>query len=157
MGTVRVYPNPYVHLDHEGRPAGACPADPAHQPDRRAWVGATLDREKTVMTDEPAPGERRSPTQVTVFAFRAEVVELPDTPYYLDRIRDGELFAADARTASMVGIPFVDPAALLRRARERAEGAWRALYEETPPGLVGFVFDIAGPGPEPPSPEEKPS
>jgi hypothetical protein len=142
MPTLRVYPNPYVHLDHEGRPAGACPVDPAHQPDRRAWVGASLDREKTVITDEPQAGERRSPTQVTVFAFACEVQELPASAYYLDRLRDGELIAADAATARMAGVAFIPPRTALACARERAELAWRALYGDEPaPGLADFAFE----------------
>lgn len=40
--TLRVLPNPYCHLDHEGRPAGACPADAL---DHVRYVATKVTRE----------------------------------------------------------------------------------------------------------------
>jgi hypothetical protein len=138
--TLRVFANPYVHLDPSGRPCGACPVDPAHLPDRREWVGAWLDAERTKVLSTPEKGEVRAPVQETIFAFSQDAIELPATPGYLDRIRSGELLAANAPTAQAAGIVFVAPDAALERARTAAVAAWRALYGEEPHGLADFTF-----------------
>jgi hypothetical protein len=146
--TLRVYVNPYVHLDHEGRPCGACPVDPAHIADRREWVGAWLDVERTRITSEPAKGEVRAHTQQTVFAFSQDVQELPLTHGYLDRVRTGELLAADPSTAQAAGVRFIEPAHALEAARKAAVARWHALYGDEPHALADFSFVLVGVSPE---------
>jgi hypothetical protein len=148
---LRVFANPYLCLDPSGRPCGACPADPAHLPDRREWVGAWLDAERTKVLSTPERGEVRAPVQDTIFAFSQSAIELPATPGYLDRIRCGELLAADAPTARAAGIAFVPPDAALERARAVAIAAWKSLYGEEPHGLADFTFVLHLPAPEPES------
>lgn len=137
-----VYPNPFIHLDHDGYPAGATPCDMhEHVGLVRKWVGAELDTEQTKPIEKFEPGDLRTPRQVTRFRFRFDApTALPCTPYYADRIRDGELIPADETTARYVGIAFRDPAEVLEEAKTKAIDDWKAREEE--PEHVD-VFDAA--------------
>lgn len=141
--TLRVVPNPYCHLDEDGEPAGACPADPAHAGGARRWVGAVLDTERTKLLDRDSEGRKiRRPKwdttgtdQITKFKFSADVVELPQSVYYLDRIRDGELIAADeetSRKAFGAGSKYVPAKEALAKHRGLAVERHEAAYGEKP-------------------------
>ncbi len=144
-----VLPNPYTFIDGDGEPQGACPADPTHAGGARMWVGATLDRKRTKhvadYTDRPKlrrggtdvawSGDPRPRPQVTKFAFASQPVEIPSTPHYLDRIREGSLIAADADTFAKVhGGPakYVEPAQALAEARKKAFDEFRAAHGKDP-------------------------
>lgn len=137
--TLRVVCNPFAHLDHLGRPAGACPCDPVgHTPDRR-WVGARI-HERTTLTEKLSREDAsvRSAAQNTEFDFTPDVQTIPKTPYYLDRLRDGELLAADAMTARAAGLPFVEPSTALAIAKTTAIASWAAHYGSEPAPTVAF-------------------
>lgn len=110
---IRVYPNPFSAIDHEGRPCGRVMLDPVdhhayaadHEP--RRYVGAAIDNEKTVVFQKSAKGSAQADLQETFWSFSEDVVELPRTHYYLERIRANELFAADEDTAEHAGIALV--------------------------------------------------
>jgi hypothetical protein len=60
-------------------------------------------------------------------------VALTDTMYYRDRIRCGELIAADVETARTAGVPFVPIDQALQVAKQTAVLQWRALNSCDPP------------------------
>ena len=142
--TLSVIANPFAALDHEGRPAGVVLLDPVeHHPygehttdavtgqpryEPRRYVGAEIDAEATqVVRRAGAQGLGSSAQfdlQDTVWKFSAEPQTVPQTHYYLDRLRDGELFAADPATARLAGKPFVEPKEALAGARAHALGLW---------------------------------
>ncbi len=126
-----VLPNPYTFIDGDGEPQGACPADPGHAAGKRMWVGAKLDPQRTKFLDDYEDrrkglkwkGDPRPRPQATKFSFATEPVDIPSTPHYLDRIREGSLIAADAETfAKAFGgrAKYVEPARALAEARRRA-------------------------------------
>src|SRR5688572_8192428 len=102
--TLNVLANPWIHLDHQGRPAGATPMDVG--PGQKVFVGAELDTEQTQIVDRPGRGELRSHVQDTVWKFSDEPAVVPATPYYIRRLRSGELLAADKQSARIAGVEF---------------------------------------------------
>lgn len=147
------YPNPFIHLDHDGYPAGVCPCDmPEHVGMLvRKWVGASLDHENTFLTEKLSQEERRyrDPRQQTRFKFNlAEPTMLPVTEYYRDRFRGREILPADAATARLAGVPFVDPIEALRAEKVAAIARWRAENgpDETPEGIGHLDVAIASLG-----------
>lgn len=114
--TIRVLPNPWGFIHHETGPQGHCHEDTGGRGSDPRYVGCDFDADKTVVvkaweSDKDNAGTRHN-EQVTCFKFPAlsadlvtpakgfeEGIELPKTPYYLDRLRDGDLIPADARTA----------------------------------------------------------
>ncbi len=145
---ILVYPNPYMHLDHDGYPAGATPTDRMEHVGEtvRSWVGAKLDQDQTFHTENLSSDEQafRFPRQQTRFKFELSTpTELPVTQYYRDRIRDGELFVADEASAKECGFAFTDPKKALHAAKAAAIASWKASYGELPEFVdaldVGFV------------------
>jgi hypothetical protein len=126
------YPNPFIHLDHDGYPAGACPCDmPEHVGmTTRRWVGAELDPAATMLLEKLTEEERRyrDARQQTRFLFTfSEPTKLPVTEYYKDRLRHGEILPADADSARLGGIDFMPPAQALAQAKTDACAKWVAL------------------------------
>lgn len=153
LAVLRVYANPYAHVDHKGRAAGACSCEAINHVavgDRR-WVGASLHPKLSVHKEREG-GDLRAPTGEVVFEFSNEVQTIPDTPHYKARIRDGALVPADEETADLANVPFVDPAKKLAGARDRALAALKvhapkrivAKFEAEP------LFQPAGPSPASP-------
>ncbi len=139
MATKRlsVFPNPYLALDHDGYPAGACQTDRMEHVGEtvRSWVGAAIDEKQTFHTEKLSTFEQafRFPTQQTRFRFDlVNPTMLPVTQYYRDRVRDGELIPADAVTAKLCEVPFVEPREALAKAKAAAIADWRARYQEAP-------------------------
>ena len=125
LKTLTVYANPYLHLDHEGRLAGACQLDPTHAGGELRHVGASLHEEHTKIVEVFDEGDARGThNQDTVHAFSAEPMTLPRSPFHIDRVRDGELLLADAG-----GKP---PWLALAKARIAALALWVAHYTEEP-------------------------
>lgn len=142
--TLSVIANPYAHLDHEGRPCGAVLLDPVDhhaygeatvdavtgQPryEPRRYVGAELDTHSTKIVRKAGPqglgASGQSDLQDTVWKFSDEPQTIPQTNYYLARIRDGELIPADAETAALAGRAFVEPKLALANAKTHALGLW---------------------------------
>lgn len=128
--TIRVWTNPFAHVDHNGRPAGACPTDPAI--DKGGRIGATLtDRTRVV-----GPRGHEVVVPDHEWTFSDEAIELPLTPYYCTRVRCGELFPADVKTARAAGVKFRPLAEAREAAREAAITEWTDTYGE-PPAFAG--------------------
>jgi len=147
---LRVYPNPFAHLDHQGIPAGTYAFDPIHGHGSRGWVGATVDRSKTgpiptdgdlqmtIRTKTGAPSRTvnvdRAPRKRIVFTHAVDApTPVPDMPHYRFGIRSGDLIIGDAATAAVIGVPFVDPRIALKTAAAKAIAKWEATYSEPPP------------------------
>ncbi len=128
MATLRVFPNPWsAPLDKHGSPCGICPRDPDSDGGGPGqYVGARVDRKRTVVLQKLEAYDRvRSARQNTFYEYLGiasddaelgaklaakEPVEVPKTPYYKDRLRDGSLIAADEETARIAKVRFVAPA-----------------------------------------------
>lgn len=136
---LQVYPNPYAHLDHKGRLAGACSREAEHdvRPGDRRWVGASLDAEKCSGKERGA-GDIRSPATDVVFTFETTKQRVPDTKHARDRIREGSLIVADEETAEAIGVRYEDPRAVLARARAGALHTWK---EHAPRRRAAFLSD----------------
>jgi len=110
-------------------PPYACPEDPTHHPGMRLFVGARLEhdvvgerkrhvlsggtiREETVPKTRPrfvfAEGEHEVATADGA-KMRVAAQRVPNTPYYRERVRHGDLRAADAETAAACGVSFAKP------------------------------------------------
>lgn len=131
--TLKVHCNPYLHLDHEGRPAGAFPEEFNPRAPGRNYVGAfrrSRETEKAVtmarFTVQPAKHEHW-------FDFVAEAVVVPNTIYYQRAVKTGELIAADPETCVAVGLhknhhaPVAD---VLAQHRAKAAANWKTHYGE---------------------------
>jgi hypothetical protein len=134
---LRVYADPYGALDHEGRPAHVCPKElPTSAHDR--WVGAHLHADTKLkqvdahVLESVRAGLHEHP-QDTLYDFDEAPVELPVTPYYLQRIKHGEIVAADAATAREAGVKFEDPQLVIARSRMKAIRHWRREHGAIPP------------------------
>jgi hypothetical protein len=136
-----VLPNPYHALGPTGQPAGVVMFEPDpggfSSASWRGYVGARIDEKNTVVRDVLALGDIRSARQDTAYTFDTHTpVAVPISPYYLERLREGSLLAADARTARIAGVKFVDPGEAIATARDAARERWKALTGEalpTPP------------------------
>lgn len=112
MTTLLVYPNPWAAFDKDGTPCGICPRDPEWDGGGPLqFVGARIDKSKTRVTQVLQRGDDiRSPMQRTAYEymgisssdpdlrqklFALEPIEIPNTRYYRDRLRDRALLPAD--------------------------------------------------------------
>lgn len=124
-----VYANPYLHLDHEGRLAGACQLDPAVAGGFLRHIGASLDpaRTKADPEREQDTDPRGGANLDTVWTFSGDEQCVEQTAHHLDRVRHGELFRAEADG----GIPWL----ALADARLRAIAGWERFYGKAPAGM----------------------
>jgi hypothetical protein len=128
-----VFPNPYGHLDHNGRLADVCskgerPYAAGKMP-KREWIGATLDREHAERTYDPGDeGQGISPTSELRFIFDVAPVFIEEHPalraYYKHAFDTRDLF----KVAKADEVP-IDQLAL---ARDAAIERWRAEHGEAP-------------------------
>lgn len=132
--TLRVYPNPYVLLDHEGRPASAVLKDPhldhayGSDTESRVFVGAVREPKETKAAGRHTPAEYDY-----TWTFSTDPVVLPLTPYYRQHILVGDLVAADVATWKTIGqdaSTFVDAKAKLAAAKDAAIGRHAREYGE---------------------------
>lgn len=154
---LRVYANPYFHIDHLGRPAGAVVV-PHYLAAVRDYVGACL----TVLSEiAKAPtvkiGDRTFETGAAnhdrQFAFAAGIVEIPNIPEFRMAVKGGELVAADAPTAAICGlVKFEKPEDALRRLKaegivefdsRNGEGAFAYFGKQEPLALVAPSAEAA--------------
>jgi hypothetical protein len=130
---MKVYCNPYCHLDHKGRLAGACPMEPTHRAGERSYVCADMAMAGKVVRKNDPRGDRED----YVFAFTAEPMSIDADPgwYYMQRARSGEVFAPRD------GKPPMDA---WLKARAEAVAAWTA-QAGSPPDFAAwaeqFPFD----------------
>jgi hypothetical protein len=101
--TLRVLPNPWGHIHPELGPQSACPIDNGGRGGDRLWVGAEVDPERSEPSREPGKGDTSGRGARAVFRFTDDAVTVPRSPYYLDRLRDGDLVPADGETLQLVG------------------------------------------------------
>lgn len=116
---LRVYPNPWHTLDHEGEPCGTVPFDPVHAGTGRRWVGARIasadleNKPKSLMQRRTRAGRvdtlySEEPIHRIRWVFEMdEPTLLPPLPPYLAALRGGELLPADEATARRAGVPFL--------------------------------------------------
>lgn len=149
--TLRVLPNPWGHVhvyaDGVPRPCVAVQSD-MHEHVAGRYIGATADAVET----RPGKTVRVGSKSVTMqsarhelhWTFATEPVELPNTGYYRDRLKEGSLVAADEATARAANVKFREPAEVLAEAKARAvatfddqhgAGAFASMQpaSETPP------------------------
>lgn len=143
--TLKVLPNPYASLDAQGNPDGVVRYDPAlGLPGVVHYVGATVTAKWVDKSGAPA-GPLRPPPAVAkkndahfrpverAVTFSGEAVDIPDSPYHRERVRDGSQIAADPQTARACGVPFLPYAAAIERAKARACEKYKAQTGQLPP------------------------
>lgn len=152
MRTLQVLPNPWLSLDRDGRPMGACPKERVpttlgHQ----GYVGATMQ----VGAIEKLPqGHAGTPHQETSWLFSVEPTTVEDTNYYRAAIRGGDLIAADQATAATVGVPWVAREAAWKAAKAAAVARWRAAFGEVPSDFDPFAGALKAPAQDSKPPKE---
>ena len=128
---LRVVANPFVFLDHEGRPAAAVAFDTGDKliGQNRRHVGAShsaeLIEERAPLTVSIGPdgrpliqGDGRASRHDVWFEFSPEPQTVPDTLTHrraMDPSRGGQpaLLPADEATAARCGLAFVDPSLVI--------------------------------------------
>jgi hypothetical protein len=129
----KVLPNPWAAIDEKARPCGRVSMDQdEHNPQGGKFIGAKLVAIEVSPKKWRKIGRYIETTQEArydrTWTFSTVPVEIPSTRgaptgYYCDRIKRGELIAADPACAAAVGVPFRDPAAVIAasKAARRAE------------------------------------
>lgn len=164
LKTLKVYPNPFSHIDHEGRPAGVVAMEPIGDGvtvfDDRRFVGATL---KAKITKKAPLGSAQQNEQDTFFVFADEPSVVHMTPYYVRAIKNGLLIPADEDSARKANVKFADPAQTLYAAREGAAAHLKLMAHEEHDSdfcdtLLKFVFGpmLKSPESEKPKLEDRP-
>lgn len=150
--TLRIFPNPFHALDHDGHPNAVMPKEPeghvGNPIDNREFIGAQMRHE---FIDPVLPdGDARQRRQRTRFVFSDDAVTVPHTAYYRFALVRREVIAADEETAKAIGMAFVEPGPALEAERAAAIG-FRARMahedhdEDAPEELSSFAF---GPMPQ---------
>jgi hypothetical protein len=150
LKTMRIVPNPFAVLDHDGRPSAAFTLDPVFEnPDRRL-VGA-VRRSEVVEARTPVEfnrakktmgGDNRKSLHDTWYEFSAEaqvVVDLMDhghaANYYKQRAKCGPgeiapaLLPANEATAKRLGVSFREPSAVVVSTAKAAAARWAADHD----------------------------
>jgi hypothetical protein len=134
MQKLSLFPNPYAHLDHEGRLAGACPMGESLRaitvlPSRR-YIGARIEQLR--YEKRPAGTGQQSRASLR-FVFGVEPVEVSFTDpmleaFYGHRMRTREVLAAGPKQLDE-----------LAAARVKAIAEWRANYGADPPAMSDWA------------------
>lgn len=153
MKMLVVATNPYQHVDHLGRPCACCPMD-VHDPRYFSKAKHSADVSFVVGTSRSAPtGWRRadnpelvrrgggrgagaadpSPRYDITIEFRFAAFEIPETRFYLDRIREGALLPADEATAKAAKVRFVPVEQAREAARRRSGSDQPVQWIDSPP------------------------
>lgn len=150
---LRVLPNPWTFIHPDHGPQGHVHVDTGGRGSEPSYVGSEIDRERTKITEVRPASDPRSNRQITVFKFPAlnetldgptkdsDGIELPRSPYYLDRLRDGDLVPADKATADAVPCRFKS----LDEARAAGIAECDALHG---PGAFAEAFPKLAPKPK---------
>jgi hypothetical protein len=147
---LKVVPNPYCHIDHNGLPAGAYPMDFEVSAGRRMHIGAVLETVKPdetpakakpdpggdmmlmVGTPPPEPGDHR-------WRFTLEPIDIDDTPYHRAGLREGSLLPADERTHRAVlgaSTKYKPWREALAAARKAAHAEWCREHDGDEPAFT---------------------
>jgi hypothetical protein len=154
LPTLRVFPNPWTHIDQFGNPAGTCPCDAfEHNPTPGARVGAHIAEAKLVRKGEVRTIAGKATVAIphdhqVRWEYSADAVTLPNTAYYRERVREADLIAADEATATVCGIKFVEPKKALEAARAAATSEFDA---QNGSGAFASLHPALVPQPEAPS------
>lgn len=144
---LKVHPNPWVFIDHLGRPAGRLPFDGYEHSQSPGAVGATITDVKLVQSAmimrvagrdlevNPAQHDHR-------ITYSKEAVEIPNTAYYRDAIKRFDLVAADSATAQEAGVKFEDPSSVLSKLKLEAVARFNAETAEDAYSRFGAVEPI---------------
>lgn len=150
---LRVLANPWLHIhiyaDGIARPVCAVPVDMVEHvpgPTNRC-VGARIEsvvetQKRETMRVGTKLVQRKPKREEIYWTFATEPESIPCTGYYRDRIREGALIPADAESAKLAGVPFIEPAQALALARETAIAAFNAANGP-------LAFESMQPEPEP--------
>lgn len=126
-----VFPVPFAALDASGMPAAAVRFDPpTGRRNEVHFIGCT--RQNTLV-ERRKRAEGRQSVYATSFRYDLAPQRITHTDYHVQRIRHGELIAADAATAKIAGVPFVAPATAFECARSAAIQRWEQEYSAPPP------------------------
>jgi hypothetical protein len=101
--TLRVLPNPWGHIHPDHGPQARCPVDNGGRGGEQLFVGAEWDTERSEPARDIKPGETSGRGARGVIRSSEEPVTVARSPYYLDRLRDGDLVPADDETLQVVG------------------------------------------------------
>lgn len=129
--------NKWATVDASGNPKGVCIRDPKITRGSRDYIGMNLNIEESVLPNhidgekEPEFGRTYGPgtlrpkgaKETVSHAYVNETVSIENTPFHRERIRHGDLFAADRATFKAVFSTvdgFEEPASMLEKARLRA-------------------------------------
>lgn len=144
---LRVLPNPWLHIDDKGRPAGAVKVEqPGNGSFLHGWVGARVAKVTEIeppkrVKVEGRIFEQRHGIHDLEFAHAEEPVTVNNTPYYRKKVSNGELIAFDEESAKACGISggnFIKPETLLEKLKqdaikqfdaENGEGAFETLAD----------------------------
>ena len=127
--------NPWSALDHKGRPSGYYPIAGAFG----QYVGVSVDATATKQLHGADPAAGIEPEWDLVWKFSTEPVEVPligaEAAHYLQGVRSGDIFPADAATSRACGQKtFVPPAQAIEAAKKAALERWTLNYGEPPQG-----------------------
>lgn len=141
---LKVLPNPWQYIDHFGQPAGRLPPDPYEDSPSAGPVGARMTDVKEVqkaqmMRVAGVDMEVGSAQHTHRFVYAKEPVSIPNTPYYRNAVKCGDLVAADSKTASLCGVKFEDPKSVLAKAKAAAIAKFDAETDEDAYKLFGSV------------------
>ena len=157
MKLLLVIPNRYIHLDHNGRPAGAVVQDagPDARPGRPRYIGARFAAQTVDEKRSDIPN-LNLPKQDSWMVYDEAPSKVLDTDHHRNALRTGELFAADEATWRTVfsGKPFVPAATLLAAARAEAIEEWK---REHGGDLPSFAIELDAAPASPPSTTTDPS
>lgn len=158
--TLSVVPNPWLYIDHLGRPAGRVPFDAFEHSASPGFVGAgfaSVELVARAMTMRVAGRDLEvNPAQHDHrIAYSRSPVPIPTTNYYKAAIKNGELFAADQETALESGIRFTSPALMLDQAKKEAVERFNAETGDDAYSRFGSVDPIYIPEAATAAPVEK--
>lgn len=142
--TLAVYPNPYLQIDQEGRPAGAVQVEPdlVRGNSSLRFVGAIL-KAVEIRAAEPKFGIEADHDHY--FEFAPEQALVANTGYYQGLIKSGQLIAADRESWKAAGgapADFEAPKVLLAKAKAAAIAEYVAHYGEEPEATVAHWADF---------------
>lgn len=95
-----VVANPFVHLDHKGRPAGLVQYDPEYAGGDVRYIGASLERVVVVARQKFDANLSRRAANITHDLTPQPVV---DSVFHREHVKSGALLAANASTANRCG------------------------------------------------------
>jgi hypothetical protein len=132
---LKVLPNPWTYIDHAGQPAGRLPPDPYEDSPSAGPVGARMTDVKEIqkaqmMRVAGVDMEVGSAQHTHRFVYAKDPVSIPNTPYYRNAVKCGDLIAADSKTAALCGLKFEDPKSVLAKAKAAAIAKFDAETDE---------------------------